>query len=1209
MEIIHSTESYYRSSVPHSTSQLIYKLENTTESVTPKDGEGKFDNENKFKIIKPYEVNQTNSQNLITDFFSPLIQFTLPSLPQFGIKIVRAEVTTPKLEVKKLYVSSKPKGSIPKIISRPAKINNRTPVIQNAVKDSKRNFGNSQQYKGDSNIKIDLKGSNKNSAAEKNEPKVKIMSPVTTKVNVNILPVTTEKIVSHSSGGLYGDDMDYLETSSSKPENTENEETTDEYDELIKSLDTSGKLIPLLNENKGNSKSDQPFGETLKKKLKSMIKSELKLKSNFQQTTAQISPKNRINIPMISDKPKHNLESISTNNMDFKNTEVRKDPTIQRHNTPDLIPPFYGFESPLKVELLDDGTGVTIAPVVLANQRNFEEKYLIKTENKLNATENKGNTLDFQLSNFNPHDKDSMLQLGRFLKQMFSGQNVNAQQIDFNLITRRDISEHSPQEIISQNEDKSQNTSATTTVNITPFVTTTPDYTTNPEVTTIPDYTTNPEVITTPIDITAPLITNIVQFIDENETSINCQKELEKIRKSTSSSDNLEVEYLQASCKNLPVSVPFAPFRIPRMSSKTRNEYNYQNSSPNVENSLFNVFKDLVKGIRIDIKEMQLKNYVNRFVQERLPNTGDFDFDKNSEKSWHEVFKKILNSLNGTAIRFHGERVLLRFGSFGYKKKSKSKKQTVTLVKATTPSESYDYTTSHRINDQDDQDQFKQNENFVLHLDSPILNEDQLNNTDDGEYLFSPAESKNKDFSNQNKNKRTRYKSNSRRVKQKTTSEVNEQDSLESNLKRWSHIRNEKEKSKKRIQVQGRERIRDYQDIKNKMFSPSDDWKSKTINSAEDVNNPKNYEEVSSNFNEQELQMENKLSKKSITEVNEENPFPDFPVINFDMRRTEDSFDSGFETIRVGRATRNDDTSSIVSVYIVMKHQFDEEEQQYSIPILELHIRMPADSLPLEEKHNPDYKTRSVEYQQIQDSKVTSKPKKLELKIIQEAHVTRRRKLNQNSQIIHNKTERKLKSRKIISQKHKKSRNQDRLKGSDQQNTKNKTEFNYEKANDFLRNIIENVTNLKTLPDLKRKRQLLYLALKYLRHVSDEKFKEQPELSEEKPFLGAMQETKENRKFNRSPMPNKNFRIQVPLPMQIGVDKKMIFNPTENELNPKPLMFNQMPMFNYNTRQYDDMAFNGLKRSYNPRIRRNVEQSKKSRSRLFFLHNAELNRK
>ena len=65
-----------------------------------------------------------------------------------------------------------------------------------------------------------------------------------------------------------------------------------------------------------------------------------------------------------------------------------------------------------------------------------------------------------------------------------------------------------------------------------------------------------------------------------------------------------------------------------------------------------------------------MKNNVSKFAQEHLPNS-DLNFKLRSGNLWHRVFRRILNSFNGTSIRFHGKRMKLYVGSFGYKKKAR----------------------------------------------------------------------------------------------------------------------------------------------------------------------------------------------------------------------------------------------------------------------------------------------------------------------------------------------------------------------------------------------------------------------------------------------------------------------------------------------------------------------------------------------------------
>ncbi|XP_033209495.1 uncharacterized protein LOC117168167 isoform X2 [Belonocnema kinseyi] len=1231
MQKLHSSESYYTSSVafsiPH---QVTYLLEKTTQSIKnetrkfynpvvdkfPKDGEEKYDNEKEILKIKTDEVNQTNSQNLISDFLSPLFHFTLPSLPQFGIKVVSAEVTTPKSEVKKISGISKPKGTTSKNFTRSAKIDNHTQVTKSNFEDSKKTSSNLTQNKGDKNKKVISEVADKNVGLAKNLPKAKVKSLVAGKLYTTVY--TTEKMDDLSSGGLYGDDIDYSETSSSGAENTEITTPSEDYVKLIKSLEASGKLISLLNEDKKSSKLGLSllFAEMLRKRIndevKSVLKSELQseLKNTSQQTP--VEPTNLFGNPEFTNKPKELLTIVDTNRMDLKNMEMNKNHNVKRPYEHDSIPPYYASKSPLRVKLLDNGTGIPISPTVSEIRSNFDENNSEKLKEKLiitPKTDQNNNSFDFQFSNFNPHDKNSMLQLGRFLKDMFAGRNPNAQQIDFNLITRRDISATSKVIIDSENETSTQKNNLQDPVS---------QNENNREITTV----------------TTTIVTATPQSANENKNLKNCQKELDYLKRTTSSetsSDNLRTDYLQEQCQYLPIPVPPAPSRIPRMSFENVNDYSYQSSYPNAESFVYNVFKHLVKGIRIDIREIQLKNYMIKFVREILLNPKEFNFNSDSGTSWHEPLKKILNSLNGTAIRFHGEKVQLRFGSFGYKKKSKPKLKVVTYIRTTASPEMHLYTTrglQTRIGIYDGQDQIHQIQNPWSDSDPSGIIEDPLNNIHVSKYLFTPVQPTNNDLNNHSKHRIISIVSNVRRLKQKNKPGVGQPDRSESNTKRWSHLRIGKEKLKEMKQVQETESMPENRDFENKIFSYSGGWKThRTLGSGEDIKQTTNFRTESKNFDEVKLQISNKLSKKSITDANAENPFPDFPVINFDIRRAEDSFKNGFETIRVGKASTHVDlsnVSSIVSVYVLMKHQNNAESEKYSLPILEFHVRMPAHSLPVGAKYSPDYRARKVEHDQIQESKIPSNPRKLDLKIIHRAQATRRRKTTEEFKITKRRTtqepQKRLKSqksRKLRVQTHNKQRNEDQIKDLDLKNMKNHTDLNSEKANDFLTTIFENVTNFKSVADLRRKRLLLYLALKYLRHVADERLENKPNEGEENSLKTFMKLNNEFRQVNRNSMPNSNLRVQDPfpevqnlqqVPLYPGLDNRMLFNQVENDLNPNRGLLNQMPLLNYNTRRYNDMPFKIIKRSYNLRMRRNVESSKNSKSRTLFLDNKEYNK-
>ena len=119
MKTFHSTEPFHTSLVPftnpeqvtvlvdHSTKSIVNEHSTmlTDEKVVNNDLEN-FKNNSGHKVTlettKAYEVNQTTtSKYSISELLKPLSEFTLPPLPQFGIKVVGAEVATPISEIKK----------------------------------------------------------------------------------------------------------------------------------------------------------------------------------------------------------------------------------------------------------------------------------------------------------------------------------------------------------------------------------------------------------------------------------------------------------------------------------------------------------------------------------------------------------------------------------------------------------------------------------------------------------------------------------------------------------------------------------------------------------------------------------------------------------------------------------------------------------------------------------------------------------------------------------------------------------------------------------------------------------------------------------------------------------------------------------------------------------------------------------------------------
>lgn len=327
MKTFHSTESYYSSSLSYATSQQVnFFLEqeatvSVIKEITEKfqgtqifhDNHKNSSNEQKSKILESTEVNETNSLNFITQLFC--LQFTLPSLPQFGIKVVSAEDANPE------------------------------------------------------NV------SQKNDSFQKN---------VNTESTFEET-ATTEEIVT-ATDGLYGGNIDYDDSPSTTVEIVE--KTTEA---------TGDKEFPKTNVTLNDIAANITKVLNISAILQKVIEEELQLL-------------NQKNTNEYTTDGKSNSESTNKNESNI------------------LIPPYFAIESPLSVELNQDMDN--FVPTSKTTERTDEKAITEKTP-------------DYDALKINPYDKNSMLQLGRFIKNLFADKTSNAQTINFNLISRQNSPEDS----------------------------------------------------------------------------------------------------------------------------------------------------------------------------------------------------------------------------------------------------------------------------------------------------------------------------------------------------------------------------------------------------------------------------------------------------------------------------------------------------------------------------------------------------------------------------------------------------------------------------------------------------------------------------------------------------------------------------------------------------------------------------------------------
>ncbi|XP_043467288.1 uncharacterized protein LOC122501694 [Leptopilina heterotoma] len=475
MKTFHSTESYYSSSLSYATSQQVnfFLKEEATVSSVIKEISKKFEDNHKnskYNLLESTEVNETNSLNFIIQLFS--LQFTLPSLPQFGIiKVVSAEDANPE-------------------------------------NVSQKEFSKTHEF-------------------ENTEP--------TFEQTATTNAILTEEIV--TTDGLYGANVDYDDSASTTSEIVERitEATTDK--EFLKTNET---LIA------ANITKDLNISAILQK----VIEEELQLLNQKNEYT--------------------------TSRKFLTNSGSTSEP---ENETEIIIPPYFAIESPLSVELSADMDN--FVPTLKTTERTITNEGIITKK-----------TPDYDDLKINPYDKNSMLQLGRFFKNIFADKTSNAQTINLNLISRPNSPEDS-QSILEKNYIQRDTKGR------------------------------KEHIETSDSPSTFPLFYRLVDLLKKSDSN-----------------------------------------------SKNGNNKKSAGSNPQ---KLFNILKNLINGVRIDINETRLKTYVQKFVREKLSKI----YDSYSSKSdnWRKNFENILKLLNGTTVNFQGERVQIRLGSFAYKKQPVSQEK------------------------------------------------------------------------------------------------------------------------------------------------------------------------------------------------------------------------------------------------------------------------------------------------------------------------------------------------------------------------------------------------------------------------------------------------------------------------------------------------------------------------------------------------------
>lgn len=958
MKKFHSTESYYSSSLTYTIPQQVtFFQEESTVAIIQEISEFSDEqiflnrknsiNERQFKIVELNDVNEfykfIDYLKFIGELFIPLIQFTLPSLPQFGIRVVSAEEVLPEVRTNfSQNIESK----------EPSKILNFTEKLSKPKR--KKNSANFNE------THVSISPSDKNDTEEKS---------------------TTEEI-DNVSGGLYGDNFDYDDTPSSGVTEIGGQ-TEPIIDEVPKLNDT------LINNMAVNITRDLNISAILQK----IIDEELLLMN--QQ-------KGR-NESLFEEKSLTHLYSESSNKpqTEFENKE---------------IPPYYAIESPLTVELNEDSNNFTPELrnldqkddlMVNKNDENFKDDLKINTEESeigINITDEPSD-FDFDSLKIDPHDKNSMLQLGRFFKNIFADETSKGQTINFNLISQQNFPEQN-QSLIEKNyiqRDVKLDTS-TSSFSILPL---TEDFKCQSAKSF--SSTVKPENLQQSVR-QVPVLVPFIQLFGSPQVypemrgklsnSENGDNGKEDNSKSENEGKNKNIdgtkdgnEITNKNENNDKNEIKIEDEEIKDKNERKNGNHKQRSIDTNVkknsQKSLFNIFKNLVKGVRIDIKETQLKSYMRRFVKEKFSNFDDFD--KDSGMSWHKSFKKILDLLNGTAIRFHGERVRLHIVSFGYKKQPRNQETT----------------------------------NKVKFTNSKLIGKGR-------KYL--PLEA------------------NQHRV------ELNDQPLIEN----------------------------DYSFLKNKLSFK----RSKQRNTSE--KEKKNSNDKHSLRNTKPLKNQNKVVKKSVIEEIEENPFSDLSVINFETKSAEGSTDF----IRLSRGIldyKAKNKSTMVSVYFILKQQNNTLDSNSSLPILELHIRMPASSNPEKES------SRAITPNMNDDHK-----------------------------------------------------SEETFEGMQKKKLNNNAALNYERSNDFIKNIISNVTSFRAIPDLEKKRQLLFLALEYLKHLTEKRKKKYFIEGEKNDYLNSKDDKRNILKYARQPMIYPEIK-----------KRPITFNMVENELNPETGVFNTVSNFNY----------------------------------------------
>ena len=426
-----------------------------------------------------------------------------------------------------------------------------------------------------------------------------------------LMPATTEKPSSVSSVGIYGDDFEYYDILPKKvtlfsqdiKESNKNNETEKPV-EPFKNI-----LLKMKAEDEENPQFDTHliFDDRFKNDIQGQLNlvTESKNNTGFKKSSLSISDTNSSTNNYIEKTEKPDFKSIlkDTNEMGITQNPVIQDFMTQSFTTitPDPIQPYYVFKTPLKVKLLNDDTGAELPTFFSLQRRKLGKSnhpVIGKNEFRSNPGRNDDtlSSTDMQLLKLNPYDKDSMFNLGMYLKEKFIGNSKDAKKVDLNVISRRNLPDGAFETPIESENGDSQPQKHKV---VRDTIIQNGDYNKlNLDVNTLNN-----------LDIASS-----DKPVDKNIDFNGCQLEIKSLKRSypekcsslMASPSNVELKSTnkEQPCKVIPIFVPISRkiefFRMPRVAPKHSNKQFF-----------FNNFLQIVKGIRIDIRETQLKNYVS----------------------------------------------------------------------------------------------------------------------------------------------------------------------------------------------------------------------------------------------------------------------------------------------------------------------------------------------------------------------------------------------------------------------------------------------------------------------------------------------------------------------------------------------------------------------------------------------------------------------